>query len=117
MFGETEVSVGSDTTENALAREAVPPPGDGFVTVTVLAPGVAPRVIDSWAESVRSSVTETEVTEIPDPNDTLVVPLTNPLPWTVTVGDCPAMPLIGETDEIVGAGFLTWNPFEYAPVP
>ena len=67
-------------TLNIFDLDAVPPPGAGFVTDTVRAPSAAPEPIVIWAIREAEFVTETDVTVIPSPKETVVRPLWNPVP-------------------------------------
>jgi hypothetical protein len=85
--------------------DAVPPPGVGFVTETALAPSEALALTVIWAVSEAELATDTDVTVIPSPKDTVVRPLWNPVPWRVTTSGCPRLPVEGDALKSVGVGF------------
>lgn len=115
--GAILVNVGTGSTENAEVSVAVPPPGEGFVTVTERGPNVAAGAIDMDATSEFALVTSTVLTVIPEPIDTVVAPPTKPLPWMVIESDTPGVPCAGAILAMDGTGFWTWNPFEYVAEP
>src|SRR5580700_2949511 len=83
----------------------VPPPGEGFVTVTLTAAGVASAPVGIVATS--------DVEDPAVPGVRLVFPKLmialgrKPVPVTVRITvPSPMMPLVGEIDVIVGAGLV-----------
>jgi len=86
-----------------------PPPGVGFVTTTAGVPTLATSVARIAA---LSCVELTNVVVLFAPPKLTVAPLTNPVPFTVSVSAPePATTPVGDSEDIVGVGLLT------APAP
>jgi len=84
----------------------VPPPGVGFVTVTVGLPEVA--MSDARMEAI-SWVALTKVVALAAPPKFTVEVFTKLVPFTVRVNaGPPAVALVGESVVIVGTGLLDW---------
>jgi hypothetical protein len=114
LAGESEVMVGAGlfTTNGELAD--VPPPGAGFVTVTLNVPAVAmsATVIDAV-----TFVALTKVVVLAAPLKFTTEVATKLVPFTVRVKAAPpADALVGDSEVIVGTGLLTANG-ELADVP
>jgi len=106
LVGEIDASVGAGLLIVNVCAPDVPPPGAGFVTVTFTVPAVAISAAGIVA-TICVLVVDVGVIAPPPPNFT-VAPLTNPVPFTVSVNDPPpAVPLAGEIVDTVGGGFVT----------
>ena len=82
----------------------VPPPGAGFVTLTVAVPAV---VISAAAIAAVSCVALTKVVVLAAPLNFTTDVDTKAVPLTVRVKAAPpALPLVGESEVAVGAGLL-----------
>ena len=103
--GAIEVSVGAAAALIVKDRFAdVPPPGDGFVTVTVAEPAVA---ISAAVIAAVTCVALTKVVVLAAPLNFTTDVDTKPVPFTVRVKAAPpAVALVGERDVSVGAGLL-----------
>ncbi len=71
-------------TVNPPARVALPPPGAGFVTVTFRAPSDALDPITRVAVRDVALTTDTSLTVMLEPKETVVRPETKPEPVNVT---------------------------------
>ena len=103
--GAKEVSVGAETALIVNDRlPDVPPPGAGFVTVTVAVPAVA---ISAAVMAAVNCVALTNVVVLAAPLNFTTDVDTNPVPLTVRVKAAPpAVALVGEREVAVGAGLL-----------
>ena len=103
--GAIEVSVGAEAALVVKDRVAdVPPPGAGFVTVTVAVPAVA---ISAAVTAAVSCVALTNVVVLAAPLKLTTEVDTKPVPFTVRVKAAPpAVALVGEREVSVGAGLL-----------
>ena len=103
--GAIEVSVGPETALIVNDRlPDVPPPGAGFVTVTVAVPAVA---ISAAVIAAVNCVALTNVVVLAAPLNFTTDVDTNPVPLTVRVKAAPpAVALVGEREVAVGAGLL-----------
>ena len=103
--GAIEVSVGPETALIVKDRVAdVPPPGAGFVTVTVAVPAVA---ISAAVIAAVSCVALTKAVVLAAPLNFTTDVDTKPVPFTVSVKAAPpAVALVGEREVAVGAGLL-----------
>ena len=106
MVGAIEVSAGPETALIVKDRVAdVPPPGAGFVTLTVAVPAVA---ISAAVIAAVSCVALAKVVVLAAPLNFTTDVDTNPVPFTVRVKAAPpAVALVGEREVSVGAGLLT----------
>jgi hypothetical protein len=105
LEGESVVIVGTGLfTVNAELPD-VPPPGAGLVTVTLNVPAAA------MSAAVMDAVTCVEFTNavvLAPPLKFTTAPLTNPVPFTVSVNaDPPAVALEGASDVMAGGGLVT----------
>jgi len=105
VAGVIDVSVGAETGLIVNDTEPdVPPPGAGFVTVTVAVPAVA---ISAEAIAAVSCVALTNVVVLAAPLNFTADVDTKPVPFTVRVKAAPpAVALVGESEVTVGAGLL-----------
>ena len=105
MVGAIELSVGPETALIVKERVAdVPPPGAGFVTLTVAVPAVA--ISAAMIAAVNFVVLTNVVVLVAPLNFTSDVD-TKPVPLTVKVKAAPpAVALVGEREVAVGAGLL-----------
>ena len=105
VAGAIEVSVGPETALIVNDRlPDVPPPGAGFVTVTVAVPAVA---ISAAVIAAVNCVALTKVVVLAAPLNFTTEVDTNPDPLTVSVKAAPpAVALVGEREVAVGAGLL-----------
>jgi hypothetical protein len=105
--GAIEVSVGPETALIVNDRlPDVPPPGAGFVTVTVAEPAVT---ISAAVIAAVNCVALTNVVVLAAPLNFTTDVDTNPVPLTLTVrvkAAPPAVALVGESEVSVGAGLL-----------
>ena len=103
--GAREVSVGAEAALIAKDTDAdVPPPGAGFVTVTVAVPAVA---ISAAVIAAVSCVALTNVVVLAAPLNFTTDVDTKPVPFTVRVKAAPpAVALVGKREVSVGAGLL-----------
>ena len=103
--GAIEVSVGAETGLIVNDRlPEVPPPGAGFVTVTVAVPAVA---ISAAVIAAVNCVAFTNVVVLAAPLNFTTDVDTKPVPFTVRVKAAPpAVALVGEREVTVGAGLL-----------
>jgi hypothetical protein len=103
--GAIEVSVGPEAALIVNDRlPDVPPPGVGFVTVTVDEPAVA---ISAAVIAAVNCVALTNVVVLAAPLNFTTDVDTNPVPLTVRVKAAPpAVALVGEREVSVGAGLL-----------
>ena len=103
--GAIEVSVGPETALIVNDRlPDVPPPGAGFVTVTVAVPAVA---ISAAVIAAVNCVALTNVVVLAAPLNFTTDVDTKPVPLTVRVKAAPpAVALVGEREVTVGAGLL-----------
>ena len=85
----------------------MPPPGAGFVTVTLAVPAVA---ISAASIAAVTCVVLMNVVVLAVPLNFTTEVDTNPVPLTVSVNAAPpAVALVGEIDLSVGAGLLIVN--------
>lgn len=105
LVGESDVSVGNGLfTVNGEFPE-VPPPGAGFVTVTLKVPAVA---MSPARIAAVTCVEFTNVVVLATPLKFTVAPVTNPVPFTVSVNPTPpAVALVGAIVVMTGGGFVT----------
>jgi hypothetical protein len=103
--GAIEVSVGPETALIVNDRlPDVPPPGAGFVTVTVAVPAVA---ISAAVIAAVNCVALTKVVVLAAPLNFTTDVDTKPIPLTVSVKAAPpAVALVGEREVTIGAGLL-----------
>ena len=103
--GAREVSVGPEAALMVNDRfPDVPPPGVGFVTLTVAVPAVA---ISAAVIAAVNCVALTSVVVLAAPLNFTTDVDTNPVPLTVRVKAAPpAVALVGESEVAVGAGLL-----------
>ena len=103
--GAIEVSAGPETA--LMVNDTVPdvpPPGAGFVTVTLAVPAVA---ISAAVIAAVTCVALTNVVVLAAPLNFTTDVDTNPVPLTVSVNAAPpAVALVGEIDVSVGAELL-----------
>jgi hypothetical protein len=107
LAGESEVMVGTGlfTANGELAD--VPPPGAGFVTVTLNEPAVA---MSAPAIDAVSFVALTKVVVLAVPLKFTTEEATKLVPFTVRVKAAPPTDaLVGESEVMVGTGLLTAN--------
>jgi hypothetical protein len=114
LVGEIEVMVGTGLlTANGEAPD-VPPPGAGFVTVTLNVPAVA---ISATVIAAVNCVALTKVVVVAVPLKVTTEEELKFAPFTVKVNaDPPARANVGESELIAGNGLLTVNE-ELADVP
>ena len=115
LDGESEVIDGTGLLMVKLNPLDVPPPGVGFVTVTVAVPAV---VISLARIDAVSCVLLTNVVVRPEPFQFTEAPFTKLEPLTVSVkAEPPAVPLVGESELIDGTGLLMvkLNPLDVPP--
>jgi hypothetical protein len=91
----------------AFDSVALPPPGGEFVTTTFLVPMAASAAMVIAATICVRLLNVRELTVIPDPKLTLVVPVEKFVPMSVTFSTCPLELTTGEMLPIVGAAFST----------
>jgi len=103
--GAIEVRVGPETALIVNDRlPDVPPPGAGFVTVTVAVPAVA---ISAAVIAAVNCVALTNVVVLAAPLNFTADVDSKPVPFTVRVKAAPpAVVLVGESEVVVGAGLL-----------
>ena len=103
--GAREVRVGAEAALIVKDRlPDVPPPGAGFVTVTVAVPAVA---ISAAAIAAVNCVALTNMVVLAAPLNFTTDADTKPVPFTVRVKAAPpAVALVGEREVAVGAGLL-----------
>ena len=108
VAGAIELSVGPETALIVNDRlPDVPPPGAGFVTVTVAVPAVA---ISAAVIAAVNCVARTKVVVLAAPLNFTTDVDTKPVPFTVRVKAAPpAVALAGEREVSVGAGLLMVN--------
>ncbi len=105
--GESVVTVGTGLFAVNDALPEVPPPGAGFVTVTLNVPAVA---ISAGVIEAVTCVADTKVVVLAFPLKFTTDVATKLVPLTVSVNAAPpAVPLAGETVVIVGRGLFTVN--------
>jgi hypothetical protein len=107
LVGDSEVIAGNGlfTVNGELAD--VPPPGAGFVTVTLNVPAVA---MSPTVMAAVSCVAFTNVVALAAPLKFTIELETKPVPFTVNENaGPPAVALVGESVAMVGAGLLTAN--------
>ena len=104
-FGARELRVGVEAGLIVNDTEAdVPPPGAGFVTVTVAVPAVA---ISAAVIAAVRCVALTNVVVLAAPLNFTTDVETKPVPFTVREkAEPPAVALVGESEVTVGAGLL-----------
>ncbi len=106
LVGDNELIVGTGF-EAVIVKAAfpeVPPPGVGLNTDTCAVPAVA---ISAAVIAACNCVVLTNVVVRFDPFQFTTAPLTNPAPFTVSVNAAPpAIALAGESELIVGTGFV-----------
>lgn len=104
LLGERVVMVGNGLLMVKVADAEVPPPGAGFVTVTLIVPPVA---ISAARMAAVSCVALTNAVVFAAPLKFTTAPLTKPVPLTVSVNAAPpAVALAGDSDVMTGAGFV-----------
>ena len=104
LAGAIEVSVRVDPLIVNDRVPDVPPPGAGFVTVTLAVPAVA---ISAAVIAAVTCVALTNVVVLAAPLNFTTDVDTNPVPFTVRVKAAPpAVALVGEIEDSVGAGLL-----------
>jgi hypothetical protein len=102
--GAIDVSAGAEPLIANMRVPDVPPPGAGFVTVTVAVPAVA---ISAAVITAVSFVALTKVVVLAAPLNFTTDVDTKPVPLTVRVKAAPpAVALAGEREVSVGAGLL-----------
>ena len=103
--GAIKVSVGPETALIVNDRVPdVPPPGAGFVTVTLAVPAVA---MSAAVIAAVNCVALTNVVVLAAPLNFTTDVDTNPVPLTVRVKAAPpAVALVGDREVSVGAGLL-----------
>src|SRR5438046_8844316 len=102
MIGTLIVSVGGGPIGIVTGAD-VPPPGAGFETVTSPLPSTG----TSAAESVAVSVVLLIVLVVFDePFHSTIDSALNPVPVTISVAPTPARRIVGDTDEMTGAGLV-----------
>src|SRR6267143_5645078 len=107
LEGDSAVSVGPPALTGKVTAADVPPPGPGVVTVTFTM-AVASRSVDGIA--AVSWVALTNVVARAAPFHCTVLPLTKPVPVTVSVNAAPlTSALLGLRPVSVGAGLFTLN--------
>src|SRR5438309_1013735 len=107
LEGDSVVSVGPPALTGRLSAAEVPPPGAGVATVTVAAAAAARSVAGIAAVSC---VALTKVVVRVAPFHLTVLPLTKPVPATVSVKAGPlTRALLGVRPVSVGAGLFTVN--------
>ena len=106
--GAIEARVGAETGLIVKDRTPdMPPPGAGFVTVTLAVPAVA---ISAAVIAAVTCVALMNVVVLAVPLNFTTEVDTNPVPLTVSVNAAPpAVALVGEIDVSVGAGLLIVN--------
>jgi hypothetical protein len=106
--GAIKVSVGPEAALIVNDRlPDVPPPGAGFVTVTLAVPAVA---MSAAVIAAVSCVALANVVVLAAPLNFTTEVDTNPIPFTVKVKAAPpAVALVGESEVSVGAGLLMVN--------
>ena len=104
--GAIEVSVGPETALIVNDRVPdVPPPGAGFVTVTLAVPAVA---MSAGVIAAVNCVALTNAVVLAAPLNFTTDVDTKPVPFTVRVKAAPpAVALVGEREVSVGTGLLT----------
>lgn len=108
---------GPELTVNPLGNDAEPPPGDAFVTLTTRTPVAAAEEMEMLTSISVGLFTEIFATEISAPKLALVTPEMNCVPRTVTFTRLPRPALVGDTEVMVGAGFVTVKPPPSVAVP
>jgi len=103
LAGTTEVTVGAALLIAKLREDELPPPGAGVLTATEAVPALATSVAAiaawSWFEL-------TNVVLLALPFHRTVEPLTNPVPFTVSVNaGLAVVALLGEIETTLGTGF------------
>ena len=107
LAGAIEVSVRADPLIVNDRVPDVPPPGAAFVTVTLAVPAVA---ISAAVIAAVNCVALTNVVVLAAPLNFTTDVDTNPVPFTVRVKAAPpAVALVGEIEDSVGAGLLMVN--------
>src|SRR5438477_80722 len=107
LEGDSVVSVGPPALTGRLSAADVPPPGAAVVTVTLATPATARSVAGIAAVSW---VALTKVVVRVAPFHLTVLPLTKPVPATVSVkAGPPTRALLGVRPVSVGAGLFTVN--------
>src|SRR6267378_2633803 len=107
LEGDSAVSVGPPALTGRLSAADVPPPGAAVVTVTLAMPAAARSVAGIAAVSC---VALTNVVVRVAPFHLTVLPLTKPVPVTVSVKAGPlTSALLGARPVSVGAGLFTVN--------
>ena len=107
LAGAMEVSVRADPLIVNDRVPDVPPPGAGFVTVTLAVPAVA---MSAAVIAAVNCVALTNVVVLAAPLNFTTEVDTNPVPFTVRVKAAPpAVALVGESEVSVGAGLLMVN--------
>jgi hypothetical protein len=96
-------------TLNPVGKVAVPPPGDGFVTLTARLPVEAVGEIEMLTSISVVLLTFVLVTVMSGPKLTVVTPEMNCVPVTVTLTRLPLPADVGARVLRVGSGFLTVN--------
>lgn len=116
LLGEIELIAGKGLVTVNVFEADVPPPGPGFVTITLIVPAVAISAAEIAAVSV-ALLKNVVGREVPFQFTTEVV--VKPDPFTVSVKAAPpAVALTGEMEVTVGCGFLIVNVSEFdAPPP
>jgi hypothetical protein len=103
--GATDAMLGAGLLMGNVVAADVPPPGAGLVMVILADPEFAISLAGIWAETCVA-LTYTVVNATPFKLTT--EPATKLVPFTVSVKAAPpALALVGESEAIVGAGFVT----------
>lgn len=114
LVGESDVIAGTGLFTVNVEIPEVPPPGARFVTVTLSVPAAA---MSAAAIEAVICVALTKVVVLAAPLKFTTDVETNPVPFTVSVNAAPPfVPLVGESDVIVGMGLFTVN-CEFPDVP
>ena len=116
--GVTDDSVGGGfSTLKTKSSVAFPPPGEGFVAVTLLAPTTAVGDTVIFTVIAVGLPTDTLLTVIPTPNVTVVTPATKFVPVRLTFAVCPLPAPAGVIVVNVGTGFMIVNAFANGEAP
>ena len=107
LAGDIAVIVGTALLIGNVQAVDVPPPGAGFVTVTIADPELLISLAGTWAVSC---VELTKFVVSADPFQLITAPPTYPVPLTVSVKVAPpTVALTGETEVIVGTALPMAN--------
>ena len=110
VFGAIDVSVGARLSMVNVRALDVPPPGDGFFTVTLAVPALAIKVAPTVALIMVLLTKATPVIPVLEPFHSTVEVETKFVPFTVSVNAAPpSVPLGGFSDVAVGTGLLIVN--------